>query len=120
MDIITLDKDIAVTNFVDNMVREADWSYKFAYRQALLVVIGVRDARLHDNCISLITDLEAIEAATANGPDTLGPQAPLSGQLREGYDADVIALDTNPLDDRSVWGDATRVTHVWQAGQRSK
>jgi imidazolonepropionase-like amidohydrolase len=65
-------------------------------------------------------DLEAIEAATANGPDTLGPQAPLSGQLREGYDADVIALDTNPLDDRSVWGDPTRVTHIWQAGQRAK
>jgi hypothetical protein len=30
------------------------------------------------------------------------------------YDADVIALD-----DRSVWGDATRDTHIWQAGQRA-
>jgi imidazolonepropionase-like amidohydrolase len=67
-----------------------------------------------------MTDLEAIEAATANGPDTLGPQAPLSGQLRPGYDADVIALDTNPLDDRSVWGDPGHVTHVWQAGERAK
>ena len=64
-----------------------------------------------------MTDLAAIEAATANGPDTLGPQAPRSGQLRAGYDADVIALDTNPLDDRSVWGDPDRVTHIWQAGQ---
>ena len=61
-----------------------------------------------------LTDLEAIEAATATGPETLGPQAPRSGQLRPGYDADVIALDTNPLDDRSVWGDPTRVTHVWK------
>lgn len=67
-----------------------------------------------------LTDLEAIEAATANGPETLGPQAPRSGQLRAGYDADVIALDTNPLDDRSVWGDPTRVTHVWKAGTRAK
>ena len=64
--------------------------------------------------------LEAIEAATANGPDTLGPQAPLSGQLREGYDADVIAFDADPLDDTGVWGDADRVTHVWKAGELVK
>lgn len=67
-----------------------------------------------------LTDLEAIEAATANGPETLGPQAPLCGQLLEGYDADVIALDTNPLDDRSVWGHPDRVTHVWKGGTRAK
>ena len=60
------------------------------------------------------------EAMTANGPDTLGPQAPLSGQLVAGYDADVIALDTNPLDDRSVWGVPDRVTHVWQLGRQVK
>jgi len=63
-----------------------------------------------------MTALEAIEAATANGPDTLGPQAPLSGQLKEGYDADVIAIDFNPLEDASGWGDPERVTHVWKAG----
>ncbi len=67
-----------------------------------------------------LTDLEAIEAATANGPDTLGPQAPNTGQLVAGFDADVIAFDANPLDDRSVWGDADRVTHVWQLGRRVK
>ena len=67
-----------------------------------------------------MTDLEAIEAATANGPETLGPQAPRSGQLRDGYDADVIILDTNPLDDRSVWGQPDRVTGVWQRGRRVK
>lgn len=60
--------------------------------------------------------IDAIEAATANGPDTLGPQAPLSGQLREGYDADVIAIDFDPLEDNSGWGDPDRVTHVWQGG----
>ena len=67
-----------------------------------------------------MTDLEAIEAATAFAPRTLGPQAPQSGWLRAGYDADVIALDTNPLDDRGVWGDADRVTHVWKAGIQQK
>jgi len=67
-----------------------------------------------------MTDLEAIEAATANGPNTLGAQAPHTGQLREGYHADVITMDANPLDDRSVWGDADRVTGVWQLGRRAK
>jgi len=67
-----------------------------------------------------LTDLEAIEAATANGPETLGPQAPMTGQITPGYDADVIALDTNPLDDRSVWGDPDRVTHVWKRGVEHK
>jgi imidazolonepropionase-like amidohydrolase len=67
-----------------------------------------------------MTDLAAIEAATANGPETLGPQAPKSGQLLAGYDADVIALDANPLEDRSIWGVPERVTHVWQGGRRVK
>lgn len=67
-----------------------------------------------------MTALEAIEAATANGPLTLGPQAPRSGQLREGYDADVIAIDFNPLEDNSGWGDPDRVTHVWKSGVREK
>jgi imidazolonepropionase-like amidohydrolase len=67
-----------------------------------------------------LTPLEAIEAATANGPITLGPQAPASGLLREGYDADVIAVDFDPLDDPGAWGDPQRVTHVWKAGTAVK
>jgi imidazolonepropionase-like amidohydrolase len=63
-----------------------------------------------------MTPLQAIESATANGPLTVGPQAALTGQLLEGYDADVIAFDANPLDDGSIWGDARRVTHVWKQG----
>jgi imidazolonepropionase-like amidohydrolase len=64
--------------------------------------------------------LAAIEAATANGPLTLGPQAPRSGRLHPGYDADVIALDFNPLDDNTGWGDPDRVTHVWKFGSLVK
>ncbi|MGI9645212.1 MAG: metal-dependent hydrolase family protein [Ilumatobacteraceae bacterium] len=63
-----------------------------------------------------MTDLEAIEAATATAPETLGPQAPRSGQLAAGFDADVIAFATNPLDDRSLWGNPDAVTHVWKSG----
>ena len=67
-----------------------------------------------------LPDLEAIEAATARAPETLGPQAPKSGRLEVGFDADVITLDTDPLDDRSVWGEPDRVTHVWKSGVAQK
>ncbi|HSG77942.1 MAG TPA: amidohydrolase family protein [Acidimicrobiia bacterium] len=67
-----------------------------------------------------MTPLQAVEAATANGPLTLGTRAPLSGRLQAGYDADVIAFDTDPLTDLTVWGDPDRVTHVWKGGRAVK
>lgn len=67
------------------------------------------------------TPLEAIEAATASAPATLGPQAPeRTGQLAEGYDADVIAVDVDPLDDITLLADAAHVTHVWKGGSPAK
>ena len=67
-----------------------------------------------------MTPLEAIEAATATGPATLGPQAPLSGQLRAGYDADVITLSGDPLTDISVLATPSRITGVWTGGRQVK
>jgi len=67
-----------------------------------------------------MTPLEAIEAATANAPSTLGPQAPLSGQLKEGYDADLIALSSNPLDNIDIFSNPDNVTHVWKGGELFK
>jgi imidazolonepropionase-like amidohydrolase len=64
-----------------------------------------------------MTPLQAIEAATANGPVTLGPQAPRSGELREGYDADVLAVARSPLDDITVLTDPANLTGVWKAGR---
>ena len=64
-----------------------------------------------------MSPLQAIEAATANGPLTLGPQAPKSGILKEEYDADFIALDENPLDDIEVLSGPRHVTHVWKQGK---
>jgi imidazolonepropionase-like amidohydrolase len=63
-----------------------------------------------------LSPLAAIEAATANGPLTLGPQAPASGQLRGGYPADILALDTDPLTDVSVLADPNKISQVWKAG----
>jgi imidazolonepropionase-like amidohydrolase len=67
-----------------------------------------------------MTPLQAIEAATANGPSTLGKQAPQSGLLMEGYDAEVITLDADPLEDVYVLGNPERVKGVWKAGRRVK
>jgi imidazolonepropionase-like amidohydrolase len=67
-----------------------------------------------------MTPLEAIEAATAAAPLTLGPQAPRSGLLAEGYDADVIIVDGDPLRDLGLLADPTRIHGVWQAGRRVK
>ena len=67
-----------------------------------------------------MSPLEAIEAATASGPLTLGPQAPRSGQLAEGYDADVITLDADPLADIGALADPARITAVWTRGRQVK
>jgi imidazolonepropionase-like amidohydrolase len=67
-----------------------------------------------------LSPIQAIEAATSNGPLTVGPQARRTGQLRAGFDADVVALDANPLDDIAVLGNADAVTHVWQHGTTVK
>jgi imidazolonepropionase-like amidohydrolase len=67
-----------------------------------------------------MSPLQAIEMATANGPATLGPQAPNSGQLIEGMDADVICVSGDPTTDISVLADPDNVTHVFKGGVRHK
>lgn len=67
-----------------------------------------------------LSPLEAIEAATATGPDTLGAQAPTSGRLEAGYDADVIAVSADPSAEISVLAEPNNVTHVWKYGQLVK
>lgn len=67
-----------------------------------------------------MSPLEAIEAGTANAPDTLGPQAPKSGMLKEGYDADFIALASSPVEDIEVLAKPGKITHVWKGGKLFK
>ena len=43
--------------------------------------------------------MDAIVTATGTGPKTLGPKAPKSGLLKEQYDADILLLKTNPVND---------------------
>ncbi|OQO09382.1 hypothetical protein B0A48_04780 [Cryoendolithus antarcticus] len=77
---------------------------------------GLNGKELYYHVKAGMTELQAIESATANGPLTLGPRAPKAGQLREGFDADFIALDENPLDDIEVLIGGKHVTHVWKQG----
>jgi imidazolonepropionase-like amidohydrolase len=67
-----------------------------------------------------MTPLQAIAAATAVAPRTLGPQAPRSGKLAAGYDADFITLDSDPLADIRVLAAPERITGVWTGGHRVK
>lgn len=64
-----------------------------------------------------MTPLEAIRSATATAPETLGPQAPKSGQVKPGYDADLIAVDGNPVEDISLLTGPDHITHVWKNGR---
>ena len=67
-----------------------------------------------------MTPGQAIEAATATAPRTLGPQAPRNGVLAAGYDADLIAVDGDPLADISLLADPERITAVWIGGRQAK
>lgn len=67
-----------------------------------------------------MTPLEAIETATANGPATLGPQAPNAGQLVEAMDGDVICVSGDPSADVSILADPDNVTHVFKGGIKVK
>jgi imidazolonepropionase-like amidohydrolase len=67
-----------------------------------------------------LSPADAIAAATANAPATLGPQAPQAGVLAEGWDADVITLSGNPLRDIGLLGEPKNVTGVWKHGERVK
>ncbi|MFU8840269.1 MAG: amidohydrolase family protein [Nitriliruptoraceae bacterium] len=65
-----------------------------------------------------LTPLEAIEAATANGPGTLGPRAPHTGQLVAGFDADVVTVAGDPSERIEVLADPGSITGVWVGGRR--
>jgi imidazolonepropionase-like amidohydrolase len=67
-----------------------------------------------------LTPLQAIETATANGPDTLGPQAPKSGQLVVGFDADLICVNGDPGSDVTILADPDNITHVLKGGSLVK
>jgi imidazolonepropionase-like amidohydrolase len=69
-----------------------------------------------------MTPLQAIEAATAMGPETLGNlgMKPKSGIIEVGYDADLIALNEDPLKNMDLFKEPRNITHVWKGGRLFK
>ena len=68
-----------------------------------------------------LTPLQAIEAGTATAPESLGDSSPiLSGQLKKGYDVDMIALAQSPLQDIALLEKPECITHVWKGGKQYK
>lgn len=67
-----------------------------------------------------LTPLQAIEAGTINSAEILGPQTPKKGLVKVGWDADLIALDVNPLEDIRVFMDRDNIRHVWKGGDLVK
>jgi imidazolonepropionase-like amidohydrolase len=64
-----------------------------------------------------MSPLEAVRSATANGPLTLGPQAPKSGQLSPGFVADVIAVREDPLKRMGTLAEPESILMVWKDGK---
>jgi imidazolonepropionase-like amidohydrolase len=67
-----------------------------------------------------MSPLQAIAAATAIAPLTVGPQAPPVGRLAPGYDADILTLDADPVADITVLAAPAHVTGVWTRGRQVK
>ncbi|PKS11606.1 hypothetical protein jhhlp_001756 [Lomentospora prolificans] len=67
-----------------------------------------------------MSNLEAIQAATANGPLTVGAQAPKTGQLKAGYEADIIGVMENPAVDVKILQNRENIRYVWKGGRLFK
>jgi len=67
-----------------------------------------------------MTALQAIEAGTINSAETLGPLMPKKGLIRVGWDADLIALDENPLANIDLFREADNIRWVWKGGEMVK
>ncbi|KAK3988768.1 hypothetical protein QBC44DRAFT_328871 [Cladorrhinum sp. PSN332] len=99
-------------------------AYELAIKREVPIALGTDTAPGFNMAVELeyavkcgLSNLEAIKAATANGPLTVGPQAPLTGQLKEGYEADIIAVAENPVEDVKVLQKHKNITWVWKGGK---
>lgn len=63
-----------------------------------------------------MSPMDAIVAGTQNGPLTLGKRAPQSGLLQAGYDADIVLLNKNPLDNIALLTDRENIQSVIKHG----
>ncbi|KAK1988030.1 hypothetical protein LZ30DRAFT_766360 [Colletotrichum cereale] len=102
-----------IAHNTEKLMQKAKDSYQLAIKGGIKIALGTdsvsgdrtKGLAYGNNAMELywavkngMTPLQAIEAATANGQEVLGWMALLSGQLKEGYNADLIAVAKSPLD----------------------
>ncbi len=105
---------------------------KLAYKKGVKIAMGTdiyssgsdslvpwgENAKELENLTEIgMTPLEAIHASTYNGPLTLGPRAPKTGYLHEGYDADVLILKEDPLKDITILQNKQNILGVFILGE---
>lgn len=99
-------------------------AYKMAIKAGVTVALGTDTAPGSNVAVELayavqagLSNLEAIKAATVNATKTVGAQAPRTGQLKVGYEADVLGVMANPAEDVRVLQDQKNIKYVWKGGK---
>ncbi|KAI1826845.1 amidohydrolase [Xylaria intraflava] len=102
-------------------------AYKMAVQAGIPIALGTDTLPGSNMAVELeyavqagLTPLEAIKAATANGPLSVGAMAPKTGQLKVGYEADILGLLDNPVEDLKVLQDKRNIEWVWKGGRLFK
>lgn len=102
-------------------------AYKLAIEKGVTFALGTDTAPGFNSAIELeyavkcgMSELEAIKAATANGPLTVGVQAPKTGQLKAGYEADILGLTENPVENVKVLQNKDNIKYVFKGGKLFK
>ncbi|KAI8634395.1 amidohydrolase [Xylariaceae sp. FL1651] len=102
-------------------------AYKMAIKAGIPIALGTDTAPGFNMATELdhavqagMSPLEAIKAATANGPLSVGAMAPKTGQLKVGYEADILGLLDNPVEDVKVLQDKQNIGWVWKGGRLFK
>ncbi|KAI1184931.1 amidohydrolase [Nemania serpens] len=102
-------------------------AYKLAIKAGVPIALGTDTAPGFNMAMELehavkagMTPLEAIKAATANGPLSVGAMAPKTGQLKAGYEADILGLLHNPVEDVKILQDKQNIGWVWKGGRLFK
>lgn len=102
-------------------------AYKLAIKNNVKIALGTDtmpgDAKAQELQYAVeagMTNLEAIKAATATAALTVKGQAPLTGQIKVGYEADIIGVLENPVEDVRVLQPISNIGWVWKGGRLFK
>lgn len=98
--------------------------YKLAIKSGCIIAMGTDTMPGMNAAVELeyatkagMSNLEAIKCATVHGALTVGAQAPKTGALKVGYEADMLGLTANPASDVRVLQDKDNIKWVWKGGK---